>query len=309
MIGEALIDLIQQGGDGSYDARPGGSPFNVAIGLGRLDVPVSLVARFGRDRLGMLLRRHAEASAVQLPPGTESPLPTTLALAAVDDAGQAGYSFYLDATAGLEWGDDGLGAGLAVGDLLHVGSIASWYGRSGEAVLALQRTVHAAGSTLISYDPNLRPSLIGDRDAAAGHVEAAVRAAHVVKASTEDLAWLYPNAAIADTAARWSAAGPGLVVVTAGGDGARAYADGAEVAATPVLRVEVRDTVGAGDAFMAGLLAGLVDAGVRAPAKLATLGPDGVAQALRFAATVAGRTCERPGADPPGRAELEPAAS
>lgn len=307
VVGEALVDLIQRRGADTYHAEPGGSPYNVAIGLARLGIPVSLTASAGRDQFGQRLRRHAEDNGVDLSGWVASQRPTTLAIASVDESGQASYGFYLDATAGLDWRADDLLAAVPDRGVLHVGSIASWYPPAGQAVLALQALVHATGTCLISYDPNVRPALLGSPGAAAVIVEANVALTHVVKASAEDVEWLYPGVSVARAAARWSTLGPALVVITSGGDGATAYGGGQQILARPAFPVSVVDTVGAGDAFTAGLLAGLAERGVTSAEQLSDGMRSGgldLAAVLDYAITTSGLTCQRAGADPPTRAEV-----
>jgi fructokinase len=307
VVGEALVDLIQRRGADTYHAEPGGSPYNVAIGLARLGIPVSLTAGAGPDQFGQRLRRHAEDNGVELSRWVASQRPTTLAIASVDECGQANYGFYLDATAGLDWRADDLVASMPDSGVLHVGSIASWYPPAGQAVLALQARAHGAGTCLISYDPNVRPALLGSPGAAAVIVEANVALAHVVKASAEDVEWLYPGVSVAQAAARWSLLGPALVIITSGGDGATAYAGGEQILARPAIPVSVVDTVGAGDAFTAGLLAALSDRGVTSAGRLSDglrAGVLDLVAVLDYAITTSGLICERAGADPPTRAEV-----
>ena len=159
---------------------------------------------------------------------------------------------------------------------------------------------------IISYDPNVRPQLQPDPADAREQVEAALRHAHVVKASTEDLEWLYGRQSVAAVAKRWLGAGPELVVVTRGGDGAVAFVAGAAPMTRPVHPAPAVDTVGAGDAFTSGLLDALARRDISAPARLIELQrPETLAAVMDDAALVAGLTCTRPGADPPRRAEVE----
>jgi fructokinase len=160
---------------------------------------------------------------------------------------------------------------------------------------------------LVSYDPNIRPALIGDMNAVRVSVERSVAAAHVVKTSDEDAAFLYPGVAPEDTARQWCSLGALLVVVTYGAAGAAAFADGVEVARRPGLEIVLADTVGAGDSFSGGLLAALADGGIASPAALraARADPSVVDAALAQAVLVSAMTCEAPGADPPTRAAVD----
>lgn len=315
VVGEALVDLVEaaagpgpgetgigETGPAMFTAHAGGSPYNVAITLARLGIPVTLAARTGQDRFGRMLADKARASGVRFDAWQTVAEPTTLAVASLDAAGRASYDFYLDATAGLGW-DAGLAGRLAPDGPLHTGSLASWRPPSAAVVQAVQRRAHDAG-VLVSYDPNVRPALINDPRETAQEIEQCVAAAHLVKASDEDLAYLYPSRPPAEVAKAWCALGATLVVVTLGADGAVVYGTDGELARVPGERVVVADTVGAGDAFAGGLLAALADAGLATPAGLRAATAAEIAAAVRMAVLVAGITCERQGADPPGRAEL-----
>ena len=296
VVGEALVDLV--GRPPRFTAFAGGSPFNVAITLARLGQPVALVARTGRDGFGRMLEDKARASGVSFDRWQVVDEPTTLAVATLGEDGSAQYDFYLDATAGLGWGDEVLDL-VPKGGVLHLGSLSSWRAPSDGPLQALQRDVYASGRTLVSYDPNVRPALIADRRAVLASIERCVSAAHVVKASDEDVAYLYPEFALDAVARRWCELGAALVVVTLGRSGAVAFDADGEIARRPGLSIALADTVGAGDSFMGGLLAAL---GEIAPEELP--GAD-VEAALVQAVAVSAMTCERNGADPPTRAELD----
>jgi fructokinase len=158
---------------------------------------------------------------------------------------------------------------------------------------------------LVSYDPNVRPLVVGARTSAVRLVEQGVRCAHVVKASREDLEWLYADRGVDDVASRWCQLGPALVVVTDGPRGATAYRRAAEPLRRPGRPVEVVDTIGAGDAFTAGLLTGLARRGEHAPARAAELSDAVLADVLDEAVLISAITCERAGADPPRLQELQ----
>lgn len=301
VIGEALIDLSGAGDDDPWLARPGGSPYNVAIGLARLERSAAFVGRFSRDPLGAILREHAQRSGVDLTYAVAAPEPTTIAVVELVD-GIAEYRFGVEGTADFCWTDGEL-AGIPdeVG-VVHFGSLASWLG-PGDAAIA--RCVERRRETaLISYDPNVRPSLQPDREAARRQVAAGVALADLVKTSADDLAWLYGDADPADVARSWLARGASLVVVTSGGDGSAAYTSKHAVH-RPVRPVQVVDTVGAGDAFMAGLLDALTDGGTVTRDSLRALDAGALAELLDAAALVAALTCGRAGANPPRRAERD----
>ncbi|MGW8332836.1 carbohydrate kinase family protein [Streptomyces sp. NPDC055897] len=315
VIGEALTDVLVTP-DGIRAARPGGSPANVALGLGRLGRRAWLATRIGDDPLGKEMHARLADSGVRLTGGSVQDGTTSSATARLNSEGSATYEF------DIRW-DPVPGAVLptlaGMPGHLHTGSIAAALAPGADLVLAAVREAH--GSATISYDPNLRPALLRGPAVERPRIELLVSLSDVVKASEEDLAWLYPDRAPADAAREWATAGPALVVLTLGAAGAHAYWRGGHVA-VPGRRVAVVDTVGAGDAFMAGLLSGLMARGLlaagRGPVRgrharqalhRATAGPGPapeLASALGLAARVAALTCTREGADPPTLAELRP---
>jgi fructokinase len=300
VIGDTLVDLVGQ--SPNFTAHAGGSAYNVAITLGRLGQPVALIARTGRDTFGAMLEAKARDSGVSFDRWQVVAEPTTLAVASLGADGGAHYDFYLDSTAGLGWDESVVDYAPAEG-VLHLGSIASWRAPSSDVLQAMQRRAYEGGA-LISYDPNVRPALIADRDTLRASVEHCISAAHLVKASDEDLAYLYPDTSRPEVAQRWCGLGATLVVVTRGGDGAIAYGTDGELASQAGEKITVADTVGAGDSFAGGLLASFVDHGVTSPSALAAAGVDVVEAALAQAVVVSAITCERSGANPPTAAEL-----
>ena len=308
VAGDALVDLTPTEtvrGTTAYEPHPGGSCLNVAVGLGRLDVPTAFLARISTDHFGDLLRQHLIESGVltsHLIPTSDL---TTLAAVHLVD-GQATYSFHAAQAA-----DRGLlpehlhelpdGGALPPGAALHLGSIALVLEPVASTLEGLLQ--RESRHRLTSLDPNVRPSLIPDRTAYLRRLQGWVELVDVLKVSAEDLAWLYPDEPEADVVARWLDAGVALVLVTSGADGARASTLSA-TAQVPAPKVEVVDTVGAGDAFMSGALAHLHDQGLLTRQAVAALDSEQLAELLRAAAAVAAYTCTRPGADPPRRAEL-----
>jgi fructokinase len=300
VIGEALIDIVEAGDDEPRLARPGGSPYNVALGLARLERPARFVGRVSTDPLGTILRNHAVRSGVDLSLSVVAREPTTVALVELDADGAAQYRFGVDGTADFAWSAAELGRIPQDVGAVHFGSLASWL-PPGDAVIRARVAELRAAGVAVTYDPNVRPRLQPDAAAARAQVEQALPLAHLVKTSDEDLAHLYPGHPAEDVARSWLAFGPAVVVLTRGADGAVAVTPGGATAC-PAPAVEVVDTVGAGDAFMSGLLDALDRRG--------QLTPDGLAAApwpdvLAEAALVAALTCARAGANPPRRAELQ----
>lgn len=294
VIGEALVDVVHRA-DGSIDEAPGGSPANVALTLGRLGRHPTLLTSIGDDDAGGVVRRWLDAAGVTVCACRSER--TSVAVAHLDAEGSARYEFAID------WSIDADGAPPA--DVVHLGSIAALI-EPGATVSAEVFARHR-GRALLSYDPNIRPALIEDREAARRRVLSLVALADVVKASDEDVAWLHPGENVEEVARRWARSGPALVVVTAGAGGAFAVAPDGEVRVAAV-ETDVVDTVGAGDTFMGALLDGLLAAGVEgADARhvLSAMGADDLAALLRRSATAAAITVGRPGADPPTLAELD----
>ncbi|MBO9553333.1 carbohydrate kinase [Cellulomonas sp.] len=300
VVGEALIDVVERF-DGSRGEHPGGSPANVALGLGRLGRHADLLTWLGNDVEGDTIRRHLEASGVHVLTGNRSAARTPTATAHVDAAGVATYEFDLEWDLPDSWDED-------PGDplVVHTGSIAAVLQPGGAAVA---RTLARYRETsTITYDPNLRPALMGSPEHALPHVDALVRLADVVKVSDEDLAWLHPGVAPAEIAEQWSRSGPSLVVVTHGGEGAFASTAAGARLHVPAPAVTVADTVGAGDSFMGGLIDGLWSAGLLGGDRrgaLADIDAATVEAVLARCVRIAAITVSRPGANPPTSAELD----
>ncbi|MEV4380205.1 carbohydrate kinase [Streptosporangium sp. NPDC049644] len=306
VIGESVVDMVAEGGGRAYTGHPGGSPLNVAVGLARLGDPAAFVARLSTGVLGRTLRAHAAANGVDLRWAVPASEPATLAIVSVDEAGQAAYDFYVEGTADWQWGD-GEPHLPAESRVVHTGSVAAWRPPGGDRIAGAVARARAEGQVLISYDPNIRPALLDDPASARPLIERYVTLAHVVKVSEEDLSWLYPNRPAGEVAREWLGSGPDLVVVTYGGEGCLGLTRGGHALRRPAIPAQVVDTVGAGDAFTAGLLDGLLRGGRATPALIGGLSEAELTGILDQAAWVAGLTCQRAGADPPTRAELQAA--
>ncbi|PTA47829.1 carbohydrate kinase [Micromonospora sp. RP3T] len=304
VLGEAVVDLAPAGGDDRFVAHPGGSPLNVAVGLARLGRPTAMLARFSRSAFGRRLRAHAEDNGVDLTHAVADDRPATLAVVSLGETGTAGYDFHLDGAADWCWSAAELAALPAGTAVLHAGSLAVLLPPGADRIADLLARTRAEGRVLISLDPNVRPAMLTGPDAARDRLLTLARYAHLVKASDEDLSWLFPGAGVEEAAAALIRLGVALVVVTRGAAGAYARTGGGLEVTCPAERVTVVDTVGAGDAFTAGLLDALVGAGAATPATVGGLAGARLRAALGHAARVAALTCARPGADPPRRAEL-----
>lgn len=300
VIGESLVDVLS-GGMSAPAAYVGGSPLNVAVGLARLDHPVTFVGRYGKDEYGAMIHEHLRSNSVlEVLPADD--YPTSTARGVLDPAGAATYEF------DLVWDLAGFsGAGSAVLDetlLVHTGSIATMVEPGAGTVL--EAVMRARPHATISFDPNVRPSFMNDHDEAVARVERFVQLSDVVRASDSDLEWLYPDRSVEDTAAAWLAMGPAMVVATYGSRGPWGItAAGPAQAAAPI--VDVVDTVGAGDSFMAALLSTLADRDLLGSAhreELRNLNLAQFTQVLDYAARAAAVTVSRAGANPPGRHEI-----
>jgi fructokinase len=300
--GEALIDLIPDSQvDGRYDAVLGGSPYNVAIGLARLGGRASFISRISADANGEALAAALVAAGVDLSLAARDVRPTTLAFVMRGTA-QTGsrYSFYLDGTA-----YDGPWPFPAIWPQgvkhLHVGSFSA-VERHGHSVVAAMDAVRRQAT--VSFDPNIRPFVTPDRDAVRGLVERQVGLASLVKASEEDLEWLYPGRPAEETLQAWAAMGPRFCIATLGGEGALAYLGRERLRIAP-RKVTVVDTVGAGDSFMSALLFAMDrDGALGRSAPPPTL--ERLAAWGDFAAHASAITCTRKGSNPPTLAEVEP---
>ena len=281
IIGEALVDVVRRE-DGPPQAHPGGSPLNVAVGLARLGIPTTLHSAFGDDAHGVAIAEHVRESGVEVTATTVGREPTSIAEAAIGRDGAATYDFR------IAW--DPAAVDTAGFDLVHTGSI----GAALEPGATVVERALAAAPGLVSFDPNVRPALMPEREVARERVERIVALSDIVKASDEDLAWLYPDTPTDEVLARWLERGPRLVVVTRGKDGADAVTEGGPLHVA-VPSTTVVDTIGAGDSFMAGLLAHVLENGF-----------EDVSQSLHFAARCAAVTVSRAGANPPWRREVGP---
>lgn len=301
VVGESLVDVVVPADGGPRHNAVGGSCLNVAVGLARLDVPTVLVTRIGDDDLGRLVVEHVLASDVALAEGSVVPGHTTSTATAHLDAHHAAtYEF------DLVW--DLPAQDLPEGTIgVHVGSLGASLEPGRAAVVDLVRRA-ADADVFVSYDPNIRPAFLHDRDKTWAEVVEIAAMAQLVKLSDEDLRLLRPDVP-EDEVCRELLAGAGteLVVLTRGPQGAVAFTEGATLP-IPAPPTDVVDTVGAGDSFMAAMLAMLCDWAVVAggAGALRALDDDHVRLLVQGAATAAAVTCSRRGANPPTRPELPP---
>jgi fructokinase len=304
-FGEALIDLLPIVEDGrtvGFRMHPGGSLLNVAVALARLGRHVALAGKVSTDFFGRHLRGYLEDEGVQLEWLASVEAPSTLAFVATE-GGEPSFAFYGEAAADTLVGVNALPkAFFERTAILHVGSISLLRGATPDAVVAACERL--AGRALLSLDPNLRPALVTDEDTYRGRLRRLFGLVDIIKVSAADMGWLAPDRDVESAAIELLSHGPALVVVTRGGDGSVAVrrtggSDGFAVARVAAFAVDVVDTIGAGDAYDAGLLGWLAERGVTSRASLDRLSTDDLTTALRFAAAVAALNCTRAGADPP----------
>lgn len=301
--GEALIDFLPRkgaGGEAVFQPFVGGSLFNVAIALGRLGAPAGLFTGLSTDFFGAMLTRALHDSGVDTQFCIVSDRPTTLAFVSLSD-GQARYAFFDEGSAGRMLTDNDLPALPVAVAALHFGSFSLAEEPCGSAYETLMR--NESPLRVISLDPNIRPTLIRNRDGYLARIDRLTEMSDIVKISEDDLAWLAPGASFDDIAAAWLKRGAKVAILTRGAEGARALTRSHAVA-VPGVRVTVADTIGAGDTFSAGVLARLRAEGLLAKDAVARLSERQLADALGFAARAAAVTASRPGADPPWLREL-----
>lgn len=305
VCGEALFDFFLKSergpGQATYDVRAGGSPFNVAIGLARLECRVGLLTGLSTDLLGQRLRLVLEGENVSTGCAVTTDRPTTISLVGLDAEGVPAYQFYDRGSAG---------SGLTEAELpeigpeivgLHFGS----YSLVAEPVADTSAGLAERCSDLfISIDPNIRPTVEPDMNVWRRRLAALYPHANLVKISSEDLEILHPELSAEDFANERLANGVQLVIVTNGGRAAKGWMAGGIAASALPPASDVVDTVGAGDTFQAALLSKLIEADREPSQVLAGWGPAELESAIAFAAKAAAITCSRRGADLPRASEL-----
>jgi fructokinase len=299
VAGEALVDIVA-GRDGGLVGHPGGGPYNVARTVGRLEQPAAFLGRLSSDGFGVRLRRELEADGVGMNSVVATDAPTTLALVELDEAGHAVYRFYAAGTSApgltLEAASGALPGRL---EAFYVGTLGLVF----EPIAStLEQLVGQVGEdTLVTLDPNIRPAAIDDPAAYRARLDRILRRTDVLKVSHDDLEWLSPGHPPADAARQLLQRGPTVALVTLGEEGALAV-NSEQVAAVEAPRLEVVDTIGAGDAFMGAFLA---DWRARGLGRADLDSREELVESTRFACRVAAITCSRAGANPPRRAELD----
>ena len=298
VCGEALIDVIQNG-DGTQRSVPGGGPFNTARALARLGVPTAFLGRLSNDVFGRELADLLVSDGASLELSSVGSEPTTIAVAEVDSAGLAEYEFLVEGTSAPNLTRDMVPERLGPEiKAIHLGTLGLVLEPMATTLVELVRREH--DGRVVMIDPNIRLGLVSDGEYR-NRLQEMISQSAIVKASDADLGWLYPEMNYEDAADRILGEGARLVVVTLGAQGAFAAHRGFHLAVDAV-KVDVIDTIGAGDAFGAALLAWLHDHDAIQPDLY--LEQEEVKGALEFACLAAALTCARAGADPPWKSEM-----
>jgi fructokinase len=294
VAGEALIDLIPLN-FGSEDrlAIVGGGPANTAKALARLGIDTYFIDGISTDSYGKAIRKELEADGVHLDYTLKSKLPTCTATVTLDAHGSASYEFLIAGTATFEFDEKWLPNPANPPSVVHVGTLATIVEPGATKLFDWMKKIKAP----LVFDPNIRPSVISDRAQYRAVVDKWATISSVIKVSDEDLEWLYPKTSMIDAAEAWLSHGVGLVVVTLGSEGLVGFTQAGEVR-VPGVKVEVSDTVGAGDTVGAIIVEGLIEHG------LLQLRGETLKKVLTRAAKAASITVSRPGANPPTHDEL-----
>jgi fructokinase len=302
--GDALIDFVPtRNTEGREAVMPavGGSCLNVAIGMARLGAPTGFVGGVSTDMFGRMIVDHATASNVELGLATRSDRQTTLAFVRIV-AGESHYAFYDAETATRNWTYRRGAIPFANIEAVHVGSTTLVNDQGAAETKAL--IADARASSTISFDPNCRPNLVKNKPAYLARMAEFAGQADLIKMSDVDFAYLFGEEQYQQRANALLGQGTSLVVITRGNNGAIAWHASAGQIEVQAPKVEIADTIGAGDSFQAALLFALHKQGRISRQQLKDIGADELRRALSFAANCAGLTCTRPGADPPWSHEV-----
>jgi fructokinase len=305
--GEALIDFVPLEVAQGYRPCPGGSIFNIAVGLGRLGTPVGFYSSLSTDFFGDLLVNYLVENGVSTDFILRASGPTTLAFVSLPDGRhtEPRYVFYANGAVDRSLQQADLPSDLPEKvQALHFGSISLVLEPGASTLEALMR--RESGRRILSLDPNIRPSLIPDREAYRRRFESWLRLVDIVRLSLADLEWLYPGAEPDPLIQGWLDWGPSLCLLTLGGDGASGVTVSGARASVPTPKITVADTVGAGDTFLAATLSWLHENRRLADRQaLRALSQAELGACLAYAARAAAINCSRPGANPPYKHEMQ----
>ncbi len=292
--GEVLIDLIPDAAGGERNPIVGGGPANTAKALAKLGFDSYFIDGISTDEYGQMCRKELLADGVKLDFAPTLEQPTALAVVTLDSSGSASYEFKLDQTATFAFNKSWLPDPSNPPAVLHVGTLGTLIEPGATALYAWAQEVKAP----IVYDPNIRTSVVGDRDRYLSSVIKWAALAKVVKLSEDDSQWLFPEKSFGEVAKTFLAMGVELVVFTLGAEGLIGFTDRSEVR-VPGVKVDVSDTVGAGDTVGAVLVEAIVAFGIH------NIQGEQLESTLKRAAQAAAITCSRAGANPPSKAELD----
>lgn len=300
-VGEAILDLVSRDGI-SYRAKAGGSALNASVCGARLNAPFALLARIAEDAFGQFLRSYLYSNNVDLSLIVNAPEQTTVAVATTNADGDATYNFYRTGTADWQWTEAELASRLPLGvQALMFGSMSLEVEPGARHLLDLAAREHDRGAATILFDPNVR---LASGPAGASRAESMVRWSDVIKVSEDDLERLYPGRDPFLVAADWAELGPAIVFLTQAERGATAFRSGHAPISVDARTVDVRDSIGAGDAFCAALLVALRERALLGPGsrrKIRGIQQETLKEIMRFSCDVATLSCQNVGADPPYR--------
>lgn len=316
VIGEALIDLIEDKSTvGRYQAVVGGANANVAIALARAGAKQQLLARISNDSFGQKIRQRLVQNSVGLDYAVTAKEPSSVAIASIGASGGASYSFYVENTADWGWTPKELPTAKTLESIgataLQLGCLSMAMPPGNAVIEAWAKSFFDEDLLTISHDINVRPALGFERDIERIRVERVNSFSHVIKASDDDIAWLYglePESSVDQIVWDWIGQSERIVFVTMGGEGVNVYRKDSSKFVVPSRKIQVQDTVGAGDTFCAHTLNQLDQSKAlgRMPFELLSAIPDGqICDVVRVANIAASMTCEMVGADPPNREQLE----
>jgi len=300
VVGEVVVDRVRM--EGGYEDVGGGSAANTALALARAGDRVELRARYSTDSLGQYLRNITASAGISLQNAVAAKEPATLVEVTMDRAGVPEYRFHMEGTADWQWSPEEISRPLPEGtQAVIIGSLVTVLEPSAHVLLDWAKSIKSE-STLLCFDPNARPTVLepmGLADTARALIEEWVQVADIVKVSDEDMRWIAPDQSPLVVAAEWSTRGPKLVVLTEGSQGVVAYAHGKLVCVLPGVSVDVSDTVGAGDTFMAWLVRGYVELPVEEREE-----SFGLVDVIAMANHAAALNCTQRGCNPPSHRDV-----
>jgi len=312
VIGEALIDMIQnQSEPEKFTAVAGGANANVAFALARREQPHQFLGRISNDLFGKQIRKHLADNKVSLDLSISAEEQSTLAFASIDEQGVADYSFYVDNTADWMWRAEELPTTDSMAEMdaraIQFGCLTTAMAPGNKLIETWLAEIFDSEQLTLSHDLNMRPALGHDADSERERVEKLNRISTIIKASDADIEWLYPERDFEEVAKEWMGGLSKLVVITKGAEGATLFR-GQDRVDVPGLKIDLEDTVGAGDTFMANLLVeleSLEGLGEQPLKRIERLDIEDIEKAVKIAVVASAIACEREGCQPPTLREIE----